>query len=123
MENKFVWLDPEKKYSDKEKQYIANRLELEMLKKSSVSVIYTPDCGCPIETLFILDRYPMSEKIHSTCMACGKSCLMEISDPIRFHIPILDLDINIYDLKDVEITSGPQEDLLLKYQADAILFH
>lgn len=88
-------------------------------EEESLCVIYTPDCGCPVEQFVLLDRFPMSKKIRGVCPECKKGCLMEIIDPIRFHLPMTDQDYELKDLVGMHVTDTYQKNLILAYQAIA----
>lgn len=82
----------------------------------SLYVIYVPDCECDVEMFYVLDRYPMSEKIHSFCPYCNKHTLMSISDPIRFHLPLINKDYSLKELKRYVVTDTWQADYIKAYQ-------
>lgn len=85
-------------------------------KLNELVVVYNPNCGCPIDQFFLLDRYPMSPKIHSICPECKNWCLMEISDPIIFHLPLTKQDFTLDDLKNVVVKPCRQEYVIKRYQ-------
>jgi hypothetical protein len=85
-------------------------------QRSRLCVIYNPNCGCVVDQLVVLDRFPMSEKIISKCPVCDKGCLMEISDPIIFHCPIRKEDYSLDDLKKMNVTDSDQKPYIEAYQ-------
>jgi hypothetical protein len=114
LDDKFiVW---PKEFSEEQKECFKSYLEFFARKQQSLCVIYLPDCGCPIEQMVILDRYPMSPKIISSCPECKKGCLMEISDPIAFYLPLTKQDFSLEDLKKMYVTDSPQKDLINCYK-------
>lgn len=108
-----VDLDEEKK---KILQWIA-RLRFQEL--NAMTVIYNPDCGCSVDQFVLLDRYPMSKKIISTCPVCQKGCLMEITNPPVFHIELNDQDYQLDDLCEMNISQSNQSPYILLYQQEA----
>lgn len=102
--------------TEDQKKYFEFHFRQQAEEKTRLCVIYHPSCGCELDQFVVLDRYPMSEKIISTCPACDKGCYMVISDPIRFHLPILNQDYNLEELKQMYVTDGPQKHLIEKYQ-------
>ena len=103
-------------YTDQEKKFIEDLCKRRSEELTSIYVIYRPDCGCPIEQIVLLDRYPMSEKIHMKCPECNKGCLTEISDPIIFHCPLLKQDYSQKDLKEFIITESRQKEYIESYR-------
>lgn len=93
-------------------KYLCKKKSQEM---TEVCVIYHPDCGCTLEHFVVLDRYPMSPKIHHLCPQCNKGCLLEISEPIIFSAQIGG-DFSLEELKDGVTTDGPQKPFLDCYK-------
>jgi hypothetical protein len=92
------------------------------MESNIISVIYFPDCGCPVHLMFLLHRYPMSSKIlFYRCPHCLKGCTMEISNPIIFHSKLLDEYYPLEDLINMHITDSPQKPFLEAYRQEAIL--
>ncbi len=117
----FTSKEQEEKYTPEQKEIVLEMIRRHTESLESLCVIYHPDCGCPIEQMVVLDRYPMSPKIISTCPSCSKGCLMEISNPIRFYLPLLKQDYELKDLKDMVITKETrQTPYFLLYQEEAI---
>lgn len=114
-EETIVW---PKDFPEKEKEAFKHYLRQVAKEKEYLCVIYNPDCGCEVDQFVVLDRYPMSEKIHSICPSCKKGCLMEISDPIVFHLPLPNKDYSLEDLKEMKIMDGPQKWLIESYIRD-----
>ena len=95
-------------------------LESNIIRKTFISVIYNPDCGCPIDNMVVLDRYPMSSKILHRCPECHKGCKLEISNPIIFYSKLLDEDYQLEDLINMHITDSPQKPFLEAYRQEAL---
>ena len=76
------------------KEYHRRRIE----EKFGISVWYNPDCGCNIDIQVLLDRYPMSPKIHSRCPQCKKGTLLSLTDPILFYNPVEEKDFKEKDI-------------------------
>lgn len=112
-----IMTDVDKEFSEKQilaiQKSIMRRFQRESL---SVAVIYNPDCGCPIDHFVLLDRFPMSTKIISSCSECKKGCLMEISEPIIFHDQLTETDFSLEDLDEMIITDSWQYPFLLEYK-------
>ncbi len=108
-----VW--PEGVTND-QKKYLEGFLRSQSEEKTRLCVIYNPSCGCAVDQFVLLDRFPMSEKIISSCPVCKKRCYMEISDPIKFHLPLLEEDYSLMDLKNMIVTEGPQKHLIEAYK-------
>lgn len=89
-----------------------------MEEQNSLCVIYNPDCGCKIDQFVILDRYPMSKEIICACPECKKGCLMKISKPIRFHLPLTSQDFSLKELKKLVVPAGRQEEFIKSYQTN-----
>ena len=92
---------------------------LHRLQESSyfLQVVYNPSCGCPIDQMVLLDRFPMSDKIICCkCPQCAKGCVFEISDPIIFHDPLRNEDITLEELYKAIVPDGEQSHLIRKYQ-------
>lgn len=117
-----IHLDETKTFSTEQERMIRYLVEAKRRENESMWVIYTPDCQCSIEQFVMLDRYPMSPKIHGMCPECKKYCLMEISDPIRFHLPLTNQDYVLEDFKDMQIMPSPQEHYLRMYKFEALGF-
>jgi hypothetical protein len=101
--------------TDEDKKGWINYFRIKAKEKERLCVIYHPDCGCEVESFVVLDRYPMSEKIHAKCPQCKEYCLLEISDPIVFHVPLLNKDWSLEDLKKSHITESDQKEFILAY--------
>lgn len=101
--------------TEEEKESFKWYIKRQREKEQSFSVIYTPNCGCPNEYFVILDRFPMSKKIHSRCEKCGYM-MLEISNPIRFHLPLTDKDYTLNELMQMQIMPGRQEEYIKAYQ-------
>ena len=119
----FISKDLEEKYKDDPQvlQTVKIILESQARRRVAISVIYNPDCECPIDQFFLLDRYPMSKKIISSCPECKKNAYMEISDPIIFHSELPEQDFELKDLMDMVINSSWQEKYLKAYQFVALM--
>jgi len=100
--------------TEEQKDYARAFLKHIADEQTRLCVIYNPDCGCSIDQMVVLDRYPMSPKIISRCPECKKGCLMEISDPIRFHLPLTDQDFSLEDLKDFIVDETCDQAYLIK---------
>lgn len=111
--DRIVW--PEN-MTDEEKKYFKSYLEQQDKEKTRLCVIYTPNCGCQIEHFVILDRFPMTPKIHHRCPECEKGGLLLISDPIRFHLPLTNQDFNLDDLKEIVVMRDEQAHLIQRYK-------
>jgi hypothetical protein len=108
--------------TDEDMYEVLLHLESNIIRKKFISVIYNPDCGCPIDNMVVLDRYPMSSKIlFYRCPHCLKGCTMEISNPIIFHSKLLDEYYPLEDLINMHITDSPQKPFLEAYRQEAIL--
>lgn len=100
---------------EKPSDYVMEMIKEKTLKFNSIYVIYNPDCGCEIDQFVLLDRYPMSKKIHFFCPKCHTGCLLEISDPILFHYPLQNLDLTREELRDGVIMDSYQKEYLESY--------
>lgn len=106
-------------FTEEMKKEFEYEIERSCKRKEMLCVIYDPSCGCQYESCVVLDRFPMSEKIHHRCDDCRKGCMLEISDPIRFHLPMTKQDYSLYDLMDMVVMAGDQHDLIKAYQLEA----
>lgn len=102
-------------WTDEQKKIAQDRAERRARELTDVCVIYRPDCGCEVEQFVVLDRFPMSPKIMAPCPACDKSCLLEISEPPRFHTEIGG-DFTLENLKTSFIFDTWQKPLLESYK-------
>lgn len=102
----------ENNFTDEEKEFAKRLMERRANELTRMCVIYHPNCGCPIDQFVVLDRFPMSEKIHSKCPNCEKGYMMEISDPIIFHLPLTETDYTLEELKNCVIADSPQKHLI-----------
>lgn len=80
-----------------------------------ISVIYSPDCNCPVEQFVIVFTFPMADKFMSRCPKCDYGCLMVLSDPIVFHVN-QGKDLTLSELKEMEIPPTWQKGILEKYK-------
>lgn len=113
------WIDfgnPHEKDYEERKKYIEHMMEQRSKDRESLCVIYNPDCGCRVDHFVVLDRYPMSEKIHSQCALCKKGCLFEITHPIIFHQPMMNEDYTLDQLKEMVVTDTWQAAYIHCYQ-------
>lgn len=108
----FVW--PEST-TQEQKEFMMDYFRRIAKEKERLCVIYRPSCGCEYDSFVVLDRVPMSKKIHHLCELCNKGCFLEISDPIVFHCPWNEKDISLYDLLDMQITEGSDQEYFIKY--------
>jgi len=91
-------------------------LKIQLKKKELLYVVYTPSCKCEIIQDVVLDRYPMSEKIIASCPSCKKMVHLEVSNPIKFYIPILKKEYNLEDLKQMQTTDTWQKEYIELYK-------
>ncbi len=121
----FISKDLEEKYKDDPEalQEVISYLKWKAERDSSICVIYNPDCGCPLDQFVLLDRFPMSKKIISSCPECKKNAYMEISNPIIFHSQLTDEDFSLKDLIDMVINSSWQEEYLKEYQFYSLIHY
>jgi hypothetical protein len=112
----FIDKEKEKSMSKDEKDFVKDLMERKSRELEQLCVIYHPSCGCTVDQFVVLDRFPMSPKIIGTCPACDKYCHMEISEPIRFHLPLHDKDYGLEELKSMIVTNSPQKNLIESYQ-------
>jgi len=105
-----------KNFTEEQKQEWGEYFKRHVQRKCELVVIYNPDCGCPIDQFFLLDRFPMSPTIFSQCPSCKKGCLMEISEPIVFHLPIQNQDIELDKLCDLVVGETRQRPYIEAYQ-------
>ena len=111
-----------KDFPEDQKEWFKATWDRQLEEKYSIQVVYNPSCGCEHQQLYMLDRYPMSEKIHSSCQTCQKGSLDEISNPILFYNPIEDKELNLDDLRKYVITEPSKQAPFLKaYQFEANL--
>lgn len=94
-------------------------IESNLWRKEAVAVIYHAKCGCEIEYMILLDRYPMTRKVWNTCPQCKSLHLMDISNPIKFYSKHLDKDYELKDLINMEIPDNPQKHFLELYNIEA----
>lgn len=107
--------------TDQQKEWMKYYLMRKAEERMQVCVIYTPDCGCELEYFVVLDRYPMSKKIHSICKICKKWIFLEISNPITFHQPWDEKDFELKDLVNMHISTDPENyqfEYLVAYQEE-----
>lgn len=109
-------VDISSKDDQERNEYLKALLNWHAEESSYLMVIYTPDCGCLIEQFVVLDRYPMSKKIICQCPECKRGCLMEISDPIQFHLPLTKQDVSLQELADGVVTESRQKPFIEAYQ-------
>ena len=102
-------------FTEEQKVIIKQRIQRQAQDLINVCVVYRPDCGCEVEQMVVLDRFPMSPQIISQCPLCKKGCLMEISDPPLFHSEIGG-DFTLESLKTSYITDTWQKPLLESYK-------
>lgn len=102
--------------TEEQKMMIREMVKRRSIELTSISVVYTPSCGCEIELDVILDRFPMSEKIHHICPNCHKGILAEITNPIEFWEPLNKQKFYLEDLKTMEIQESHQSHLLNLYK-------
>jgi hypothetical protein len=107
--------------TEKQKEWIMAIVKEATNKKTRICVVYYPDCGCEVSFDYQLDRYPMSSKIHAQCPVCHKWGLAEISDPIKFYLPLIDTSSSLDDLRKMVIMDGPQKPWLEAYQCEATM--
>jgi hypothetical protein len=117
-EGKLIFIDKEreKSMSEEEKDFVKHMMARKAKELESLCVIYNPSCGCVLDQFVVLDRFPMSEKIICSCPGCDKYCHMQISEPIRFHLPLTEKDYSLEELKSMIVTNSPQKDLIQAYQ-------
>lgn len=104
-----------KDFPEDKKEYFRHLAEQRAMEQTQICVVYRPNCGCPVEDLVVLDRFPMSKKIHSKCRECGKGILTEISDPIIFTSK-LQGDFTLEELASSYFTESRQKIFLEKYK-------
>ncbi len=104
--------DEQKKAYQDEVKWMMRQQAMEL---NSLQVIYTPSCGCDGEIGYVLDRYPMSPKIHHRCESCQKYVMACISDPIRFYLKLTDEEYSLEQLREMFITDGPQKEWIERY--------
>ncbi|HEY3527457.1 MAG TPA: hypothetical protein VGK47_14775 [Nitrososphaeraceae archaeon] len=102
--------------TEAQKDHFRSYIKWKCEQQISLCVIYHPNCGCEVDQFVLLDRYPMSEKIISRCPACDKGILMEISDPIIFHLPLTKQDYTLEDIKNGYVTDSPQKHWIEMYK-------
>lgn len=107
--------------TEQQKQYMYALMQEKSREKSYIYVLYRPSCGCEYFESVLLDRFPMSPKIHSICRDCCKGSLHEIVDPIEFYLPLTEQIFTLDDLRKMEITDGPQKAYLEAYKFEATL--
>lgn len=103
-------------YDEKKKEIARQYIEWIKKRDYSVCVIYNPDCGCKVDQFVILDRFPMSKKIISSCPECKKGCLMEISNPPIFYDQLNKIELTLKELQDVVIANTWQQSYLEWYK-------
>ena len=86
------------------------------------SVIYNPDCGCSVDQFVMLDRYPMSKKIISQCPCCKSGCLMEITNPVIFHLVPTGLDYSLEELSKLKLDTTTRQFPYLQSYIDSLRY-
>ncbi len=104
-----------KDLSDDQIKWAQERAKRKARELTDVYVVYNPDCGCILDQFVLLDRFPMSPKICTSCPACDKWCIMEITNPPLFHTEIWG-DFTLASLKTSYITDTWQKPLLESYK-------
>ena len=111
-----------KDFDEEKKSAFLAMIDHRLKEQFDIQVVYHPSCGCDLERLYMLDRYPMSEKIQTICRQCNKGSLDEISDPITFYNPIEKKDLSLEDFRKYVITEPSKQAPFLKaYQFEANL--
>jgi hypothetical protein len=113
VESKHVFFS--KDWSDDQMKLAQERAERKVRELTDVCVVYHPDCGCELDQFVVLDRFPMSAKIRTSCPACDKGCMMEITNPPLFHTEIWG-DFTLESLKTSYINDTWQKPLLESYK-------
>lgn len=113
--DKFVMTNKYAVTSEYKIKYLEEILFREKVRLNSLMVIYHPSCGCELDQFVLLDRYPMSEKIISTCPGCNQPGHMELSDPLAFYLPVTEEIYFLEDLKNMVITDTPQKSFIEAY--------
>lgn len=121
-------LEFEKEKFTDEQIEILKELTLFKMQESvkTLFVWYNSNCEtkkCKKEKLqysFLLDRFPMSPKIHNPCSNCKKLDLLQISDPITFYDSVFNKDMSLEELANCCITIPMQfpsnfEEVLFRY--------
>lgn len=101
--------------TEEQKKYFENHFLNRHMVKFYVQVEYTPSCGCEVVLDVLLDRYPMSLKIHTTCPNCKKGILASISDPVQFYLPYIDKSIPLEELINCVLYKSRQKPFLIEY--------
>lgn len=107
--------------TEAQKESIYAMMKAKAQEKTYIYVLYRPSCGCDYFESVLLDRVPMSPKIHSKCRDCGKYSLHEIVEPIEFYLPLTEQIFHLDDLRKMEITEGPQKAYLETYKFEATM--
>lgn len=90
----FIQINPDIELTEIQKQYIESFAKEQEFRLNSLAMSYKPSCGCDCKMDFILDRYPMSEKIHTTCPICEKGVLAELIRPYIFYFKLWDKEFS-----------------------------
>jgi len=105
---------------EKKKYFLDDVVRRRAEELSPVYVIYS--CPrCPgVEHDVLLDRYPMSEKIHAMCKHCNKYTLLEIFKPILFYCPWNKKTLEQKDLKDMYIDPTNRQAVFISLYAEEV---
>lgn len=101
--------------AEKLKEHILDMLKRNYDRHFSIYVVYKPSCGCDETREVLLDRYPMSQKIHGKCHECVNYLLFEISNPIKFYCPWEESEYSLHDLFESYLPDSPQKPFLECY--------
>lgn len=111
-ENDLIW---PKEATPEQKKFILHSMNIAEKRKKMVHILYTPSCGCDYQATVLLDRFPMSYKIHSQCHMCKKGVLVEITEPTIYYIPEKDEEMTEGEMvKYLEINSKVEKECLEK---------
>ena len=102
-----------KEATEDQRKYILYSMNKAEKRKKMVHVLYTPSCKCDYQATVLLDRFPMSHKIHSRCDMCKKGVLLEITEPTIYYIPATDEEMTESEMrKYLEINSKVEQECL-----------
>jgi hypothetical protein len=96
--SKFISIDPKFEPTELQKQYIEQFAREKERDLNSLSMSYKPSCGCECLMDFMIDRYPMSEKIHTSCPICKKHILAELIRPYIFYFKLLEKEFSLKEV-------------------------
>lgn len=97
---------------EEQKKYIKEVIRRKALEEMSLYMFYKNNCKCKDFLTVLLDRFPMTSKIHTMkCDACGKGGFASQEYPPAFFIPLLKQEFSIFELKDLAFGPGSERQI------------